>query len=381
MLTSASGGKQDDVSKYLLGLFVACAAFAVGFGAAGLVRRTENTLKWRQAQPQIRPEASPESSSFAPLVNENDLLPQTLSPYDIEHFINAHPQANLAKLWQRLGIHRLNFAKDWPSETKPDHFLVSCMGCQADSIEIDLDEEPGAEVLLRIQDVLSESCRYLVFKWKSDAWKLLGHIDHDFGRYRMPQHKVLLSNNKTWLVIQAQGGSGSGVSLYFDRVFLVEHDALKEVMHYTSEGHQSSFTYEPIREFYGRIVNCIIRDGVAQIEIEFGVNYIGEEYPDPPQKFVLFSKRQKAFFSGQPGHRQLSRDRINSILSQEEIDAVFNVNSLTNEEFLKYNFAELSQVALGKDSNQRKWLMKFLAMSGGSVFSKRLNLLLATDRR
>lgn len=336
------------MSKYILKPLIACATFALGVGAAGLVGNIESSLRWKQPQPQIGEQASPQAPPLSTSTDEIESLPEELSPYNIELFIATHPNANLAELWQRLGIHRQNLAGDWQSNPTSAGFLTSCTDCQAEILEHDFDGEPGAEVLLKIEDRLTESCRYVVFRWNEqlDSWKVIGHIDYNFGRYRMPQHKILLSNNRSLLVIQGQGASGSGVSLYFDRVFLVEPNALKEVLSYTSEGTQSVFGSGPTRDFSGQISNCIIQHGMAKIEIEFAVTYSSEDDSRPTHEFALFTKRQKAVFTGRVGKRMLKLNAVNSALSQNELEAVFNIDSLTNEDFLKYNFAELSQVAL-----------------------------------
>lgn len=364
--------------KYRFGLLAALLSFALGYATTGLVGRVEHALKWRQSQRQIPAEVHSEASNSSVSTDENRSEPRSLSPYDIEIFINAHPQGNLAKLWQRLGIPRLNFAQGWQGDTTPSQFLASCAGCRAETFEYDLDDEPGSEVLLRIEDRPSESCRYLVFKSLGNlgTWKLIGHIDHDFGRYRMPQHLIVLSNGRSWLVVEEQGQSGTGVALYFDRLFLVEHGALKEVMRYTSEGHQSTFTNEPEREFSGRILNCDVRNGIANIEIEFAVTYLMEDVSNPSQDAALFTKRQKAFFIGQLSHKRLALDITRSDLSQNELAAVYDVDSLTNEGFLTYNLEELSRIATGTDTNRRDWLKRFLNVCKNSPEKRRLSALL-----
>lgn len=330
---------------------------------------------------QIRGEVHAEAPSTLPSTSGGLDELQSLSPYDIESFVNAHPQAALAELWQRLGIHRLNLTEGWQTYADAAPFLANCNACSAQSFEYDLDDESGSEVLLRIEDRLPESCRYLIFKWRgrSGSWRLIGHVDHDFGKYSMPQHLVVLSNGKPWLVVKEQGGSGSGVALYFDRLFLVDCGVLKEVMQYTSEGHQATFTYEPEREFSGRILDCELRNGIARIEIEFVVTYVRGDLSKQEQDASLFTKRQKATFFRPLSHKTSRLDTTNSDLSQEELDAVYNVDSLTNEGFLKYNFKELSRLATGVDKNRREWLKRFLEVCKGSEEKSRLRALLASS--
>jgi hypothetical protein len=177
------------------------------------------------------------------------------------------------------------------------------------------------------------------------------------------------------LAIQQQGQSGSGVALYFDRLFLVDHHALREVMSFTSQGHQSSSS-SPGRDFAGRVLNCELINGLARIEIEFTVSYLNEE-SSGPKPAVLFTKRRNALFVGNPGRKALALDASHSTLSRQELDAVFNIDSLTNEDFLKYNFAELSHIATGTNSQPRKWLEHRLETCDRTSDKRRLNLLLA----
>jgi hypothetical protein len=369
------------VNKYLARLLVTSAAFLVAFSTVTLRRSIEHVWRWKQSQVQIQGEVHAETPSASPSKSEGLDELRSLSPYDIEFFVNAHPQANLAELWQRLGIHRLNLAEGWQTYSRAAAFLANCNACSAESFEYDLDDESGSEVLLRIEDRFSESCRYLVFKWlgRSGSWRLIGHVDHDFGRYSMPQHLIVLSNGKAWLVIKGQGGSGSGVALYFDRLFLVDRGVLKEVMQYSSEGHQSTFTYEPEREFSGRILNCEFRDAIARIEIEFAVKYLRGDLSKPTQDASLFTKRQRAVFARHLSRKSFALDTTHSDLSQNELDAVYNIDSLTNEGFLKYNFKELSRLATGTDANRKEWLKQFLNVCKNSEEKRRLRTLLASS--
>ena len=195
----------------------------------------------------------------------------------------------------------------------------------------------------------------------------------------MPQHLIVISNGKPWLVIKEQGSSGSGVALYFDRLFLVDRSQLKEVLQYTSEGHQSTFTYEPEREFSGRILNCEFRNGIARIEIEFVVEYLRGDTSTSAQDVSLFTKRQKAVFIRQLNRGRFALDTAKSELSQNELDAVYNIDSLTNEAFLKYNFKELSQLATGPGKSTREWLKRFLDVCKSSEEKRRLRSLLASS--
>lgn len=167
--------------------------------------------------------------------------PKSLSPYDIRNFIDGETELDLTTLWQMLQIRTINFSRSDEFDPANYPFLGNCSGCQAEAFEYELDGQPGVEVLLKISDGGGRSSRYLVFSSRDgrwDEWKLLGHIDSDDNKYRMSQHKVFMGGGRNWLTISSQGASGTGVSLYLDRVFLVRGGRVLEVLSYVLEGHQ-----------------------------------------------------------------------------------------------------------------------------------------------
>lgn len=286
--------------------------------------------------------------------------PKSLSPYDIASFIYNNPQSDLNVVWQKLNITgKFNSLPNWE---KNESFLETCSGCEAETFNYNLDDEPGNEVLLRISDNSQESCRYLLFKpidSVGNSWKLLGFTDHDFGRYQMPQHSFLLSGGKSFLVVQAQVQSGAGVAQYNDRLFTVQKGKLIELMDYTADGHQSNFSYQGVREFSGRVNDCKIENGKAQIEIEFTVNYTGWNEKSESD-FLLWRKKQKVVYIKSLNSKQKRIDSVKSDINQKEIDTIYNVDSLTDEDVLKYNFEELKTIAQEK-GKRNQWLREFLS--------------------
>lgn len=309
-----------------------------------------------KAQPMAQPITETSVS------NETSQL-RSLSPYDIEIFINANPQANAEEIWRKLGI-----AGKYNGESHYDlkeKFFTKCQGCEAEIYNYELDGEPGTEALLRISDRLQESCRYLVFKStdkssEGEGWKLLGHIDHDFGRYQMPQHFYVLSGGESWLVIRVQEASGSGVALYYDRLFKVSSGGIKEILDYPSEGHQSGVGCQPSREFSGRILNSEVNKGVATITVEFAVSYSTFCTSKDGKDVRLWSKKQRATYKLRLNSKDAVLDYANSSLSENEIKSVYNIDSLSCGDLLKYNFRELAKTASGRNRERKDWLREFL---------------------
>ena len=290
-------------------------------------------------------------------------MPKSLSPYDIETFINENPQANLSQLWQSLGVPTKAQRSNWD--------WYHCENCRAESSEFDLDGESGNEVLLRV--AVGEAYRYLVFKLDNDReerWRLLGYIDA-WGKYQEASHMVLLSDGKPWLLIRDQGASGSGVALYIDRLFQVTSRDLRELVAYSSEGHQVGYSHEPTRDFLGRISSCEIHDERATITIDYSVTYLMVSW-DQLHYIPLLRKQQRAVLVGSLGRKGTMLDLNRSSVSRAELEAVYNIDSLSNEDFLKYNYRELLQIAAGTQVAKKEWLRQYLKECEDSIEHRRL---------
>lgn len=320
-----------------------------------LVRRSSNI----EGQKPLEAKETIAKVESQALESESSQL-ESLSPYDIESFINNNPQANVEEIWQGLGIGGEYNGESHYNAGKT--FFTQCLGCEAEAYEYELDGESGMEVLLKISDRSQEACRYLIFKPTNESdnetWKLLGHIDHDFGRYRMPQHFYVLSGGESWLIVQVQEVSGSGVALYYDRLFKVNSRGIEEVLSYPSDGHQSGMSDESERDFSGRISSCSIKHGVAAVNVDFAVSY--SLFDENNKRIPLWSKKQKAVYRINLSSKKVTLVADNSDLSEHEIDNVYNIDSLSNEDLLKYNMRELIKITDGKDVERKEWLQGFL---------------------
>lgn len=346
------------MKRFTSHIFIAVFTFALSvLGTTLFFYQSSKNEKLQKTEPFVETKLElPQNVEKVETPKETE--PKSLSPYDIESFIYNNPQADLNILWQKLGITgKFNSLPDWE---KNESFLETCTSCEAETFNYNLDDEPGDEVLLRIADNSQESCRYLLFKRIDSAgnsWKLFGFTDHDFGRYQMPQHSFLLSGGKSFLIVQVQVQSGSGVAQYNDRLFNVQKGKLIELIDYTADGHQSEFGYQ--REFSGRVSDCKIENGKAQIEIEFTVNYTGWDEKSGSD-FLLWSKNQKAVYVKSLNSKQKILDSAKSNITQKEIDTIYNVDSSTDEDILKYNFEVLQKIAHEK-GKRNQWLREFLS--------------------
>jgi hypothetical protein len=359
------------VHKFLVRCGVFILAALIGTGATGTRRLIHKQDRWIGTEARINGAIT---SGLALSESEDDeLLPSSLSPFDIKSFINAHPQSSLTKLWQALSIDPRKFEDE---DINSDYFPANCQTCKADTFEYDLDGQPGSEVLLRVAREFDPACRFLIFKYAGDKWKLLGHIDAS-GKYRMPQHTIILSGGLTWLAIQSQGASGSGVASYFDRLFLVRPTGITKGIAFTSEAYQSGYEGKPTMNVSGRIVSASLINETIAAEIEYSVEYGGADPLLPRKDIILFAKNQKALIVKSPRSRTQWVDRGHSDAPESELDAVYNVDSLSDDDFLKYNYQELSGIARGRNSAKKEWLRRFLGTSPNTAEHRRLSRMLA----
>lgn len=278
---------------------------------------------------------------------------ESLSPYSIEEFIKSNRKGNIENLWKKLNISgKFNGLPTGWQLTKP--FFQECHSCEADISEYDLDGDELNEIVVSISDRTIESCRYLIFTRRppSTEYTLVGHIDHDFGRYRMPSHVFMISGGRSFIVVQVQTQSGSGVSMYFDRLFAVQNNQLVEVLNYPARGKASGGAGIPQRKFSGRVTDVSSEKGEFKIEISLRVSYDGWIDVKGVETPVNWSKEQRAVFSKPDGTNQAIMKLADSNISEAELKAVYDVDTLGMDGFLKYNRKELKSLNIKPD----QWL-------------------------
>ena len=55
---------------------------------------------------------------------------------------------------------------------------------------------------------------------------------------------------------------------------------------------------------------------------------------------------------------------------------VFDIDSMTEEDFLKYNYQELADIATGRNAVKKDWLREFLKTCESTIEARRLSQLL-----
>ena len=346
----------------LLRMTVACAAFVAGVFVGSIHRYVQQQeLREPTSTAAPSPSSSPESSQT--YWDYPELL--GITPRDITFFIEQHPQANLNRLWQRLGI-----SDDDPiarfSFSEPRLY-------KANILEYDLDDDAGREVVLQIKQQFGESYRYLVFKesledYPDRDWKFLGKIDV-WAKYTTLDPVVLLSNGKAWLVVQSTGATGSGLAAWIDTVYEVSNRGVRRVASYVGKVSQTGYFGFPSKVFVGRPLSCEIKNGWSILNVSYTVEYTTRDMP-------LFTKRKTAVLVESLRDGSFFVDAARSEISPHELETIYNFDSMGTEDFLQYNRSELRAIATGNNSEKKKWLKDFLNTREKSAIKRELLALL-----
>lgn len=283
------------------------------------------------------------------------------TPYQIESFINSNTNANLEEIWEYWGIGTNVKGFGDVDDTK---FMVDCIGCEATTFEYDLEGDLEPEVLLHIKGYFMLN-RFMVFKYKENSyqkskWTLLGYIDHDLAKYEEPNHMVFISNGRKFLIINhLQEASGVGVALYIDRVFEFNNEKMKEVLSYTSDGQKEGLGAFPARTFSAGIADYKREKDSESITISYKVKYSTFDLSD--SDIFLWRKYQKAVYRRGVSSKVFEFDKTKSDVSEKEIEAVYNVDTLTNESLFQYNRHEIVSIAKGNNKRKKEWLCDLLS--------------------
>lgn len=296
----------------------------------------------------------------------------SISPHEVAAYVKKNPKGDLRALWRQLNIDKSNFGTGPGQQATVQNaqFFLQCSGCTAETYSHELDGVPGNEILLKVSDPLGGAFRYLLFTQATDRqvnpqWRLLGHIDHDFARYREPEHSIVRSDGRNWLVVKVQVGSGSGFALYHDRLFFVDNTGIKEKLQVPSSGFLSTCCGYPTRTFTAQITKARMSHHDAFVEVEFLVKY-------SMANVQLWQKKQRAIYKTDARNNALVLDRTRSALTAEEIAAIYNADEFNDTSLIKYNHEELTRIAKGAAGDRKEWLRHFLNQAEPSPEKKQL---------
>lgn len=343
--------KDAGMRRFLLPAMVGCAALVVGIVVGSIhqhLSHKRQSANVTQAVPTNLP-AQPAEGAALPPADNNYSEDKGLTPWDIEYFIDEHPNANLTPLFERLkvresGVYPIDSSSYW-----------QCSNCKAQLFEYNLDDDVHGEVVVRIANRMVESYRYLIFKHVNNETKFLGHIDA-WGKYRPSTHTVLLSGGKQWLVVESQAATGSGLSANLHTIYEISKRGVKPGVSYLSEIHQSG-SFRPTKRIVAQPVACEIEAGRMKATVSYSVEYF---LWDEGHETSLFTKQQTAVLTATVGRDSTRLDAAASNITNHEFETVFNFDSMGDDEFLNFNRSELRAIAVGSDATKKKWLKEYL---------------------
>ena len=288
-----------------------------------------------------------------------------LNPFEIAQFINDHPRVNLNRLWERLDL------KD--DDVVPMRFGSACYGCEAHCFSYNLDDDQGLEIVLQIKNI--EVYRYLIFDYPAfPESKFLGTVDV-WAKYRPSDPFVFLDQGRAWLVLESTGATGSGLSAWVDTIYQVSNRGVRPIASYIGSVNQSGYESFPSKFIVGAPISCEVKDQRAIVHVAYSVEYVGDG-PHRSDPVTLFTTQKTAVLVSSLRSGETFLNARLSDISEREWETIYNVDSMDENDFLKYNQPELRAIAAGKDSKKRQWLKEFLDRCSSSAFKRELLKLL-----
>ena len=305
----------------------------------------------------------------------------TTSPYEIANWVNRS-----RRKWERNNVlEDIYLGLTWKRFGIDPGDFENCSGyCNAQVFVTELNGLSGPEAILKLTRSF-DFCRFVVFTRRKGDWKFLGHIDHDFNRYRMASHRIAHFTGRSWLLIRGQEGSGSGFSLYGETWYEIGWKSIRPVLSYPVAGNTFPWPSGLGREFEAQVLRASKTTAVRrELVIRYVVRYSKLDYINNNFSKLLVNEHRTHYawdnkssaFIFEPSHSNISQgdiDAIANIEPERETPAatIGNTNFYSAnqskafvgggyEVFLKYNLNSLMKIANDKDNDQREWLLSFL---------------------
>ncbi|MBA2734472.1 MAG: hypothetical protein H0U54_16545 [Acidobacteria bacterium] len=301
----------------------------------------------------------------------------SISPYEIKRLIDENKQAarhqqselNFEPIWEQLNI---------KAAGKSSFTLDQCNGnCNADLFTLELDGKPGKETILGLAGTWEY--RYLIFKQDNSqrgadsVWILMGYVDA-FIRYSDPEHRVVVAGTQRWLAIGRVTGYGSGFGSGAEDWYEVGENGVAPVLSYQTGLFAATWGVEPGINRKTKVSKIDYQDGITVVSVQSSTSYDGYrelKHLSPQElneRLPLWVDKRRATFIKGPGMQKFVFDPLHSEMTEKELEPNYDYGeSLTDEEFLKYNYRELLKIANERWTKKKEWLFDFLKSCGDSI--------------
>lgn len=282
--------------------------------------------------------------------------PEALSPYLIEWYLDIDEDADLNRIWRSL---KMEVPGDLPSRCDGD--------CSAETFDIRMaDEEAGGAVALRVSLESAGFYQYLIFKkvrldsGEKEEWKFLGRIDSRGQRDGPPQHRVEHGSGRTWLVVRELWGREAAVTARGEAWHEVSESGIRRVLSYPIEGQDRPCENRLGRSYKAILLRHGLEDGIYTVPLRLLVSYNISDCDRAKEPHPILARGQKASYVWDGDKERFVLDPSRSDVTEKEMSSVYGLEGPGRDQFLEFNFDQLSILAKDGDAKQRGWLREFL---------------------
>lgn len=299
-----------------------------------------------------QPESERSSQDNHTLYPSRILDSPTVSPYDIEEFINSQRRdedhfIDFRPIWERLQISK-------EQDEAFDGFAPSSTHWRAEVISFTSSSVDSNRTILYIELFGGAYRRYLFFD-QDGEWKCISHIDVlDCYEGSENSHRIVSNGKQVFLVLRAHPRIGTGVWAIKETWYRIDGDHTQEVLRYHVAGGRVG-GYICDLEYKARIADPVmINDNLVQ-QVRYTVSF-GAAYR--PFRW-LFSKKGKVYFVWDELADRFIVDAWRSDFSEEELEN--NFGGSNENEFIRYNFQRLVKLARRANPEQREWFNRVVS--------------------
>ncbi len=285
------------------------------------------------------------------------------SPYAIKRFVDTHDQFKWNELWAALQIGDGVFA---PSCDHPND-------CSAQLIVVPGDA--NRQTILRLN--WDGNFRAVFLRFHASAipratqpvWRCAGSFEPNVKYFR-PEHHLISLGGKPFLLVSEQAFSGSGLTVKAISGFDLSRQRFEAAFRYVGEG-SVEFPCYVNREVRGYPYS-FEQGSTEKLRIRYRVQYHTDECEDDKDIRIELGSTSTDAVYVRTGDGDFNIDP--SSANAKEIDAVYWSwdPSLSDDDFLHYNFDNLNRIATGPPNRRKRWLARFLAGCADTPEKRRL---------